>query len=121
MAIKIAGEEARLATTAEIIAGLGNYVAIGATRVLGTANIHPVKILYILNRTDADLWFSYDGVTDHFPIAAGSFLIKDYSTNKDTNALTACLQQGDSLWVKPLVAGVFPTVGNVYFSSDYID
>lgn len=104
--LKIRTEACKTLAFGSIVAG---YTAVGTP--VGEAS----QIVHIQNHTDAMLWFSYDGVIDHFPLAAGSFLVLDITTNKD-NAQGYFLQKGTSLYVKRL--GI-PTSGSVYFTSYY--
>lgn len=90
--------------------GIGvNYAAIGT----GFAN--QSHILWIQNLTDANLWFSLNGVDDHFPVAGGSFMLLDVTSNKsnDTGFFIAI---GTIVYVKRLGT---PTVGSVYVTTFY--
>ena len=83
---------------------------------VGTALNFPSRQVFIQNFTDAPLMFSFDGVHDHFPLPAGSFLLDDVSSNKtlDTGYFFA---KGDRLYVRSM--GAAPTTNAVWFSSLY--
>lgn len=82
---------------------------------VGTAVAHPIRQYIIQNLTDATVWFSLDGVNDHFPLPANGLLINDIATNQ-TFGQGFFLSEGDRLYVKQLGT---PTTGSVYFSVAY--
>ncbi len=89
------------------------FGAIGAGYgAIGTAFLHPSRLLLIDNLTDADLQFSLDGVNDHFVLAAMSGKVFDITANKvrDDGYFIA---QGTIVSVQQI--GV-PTSGTVYVS-----
>lgn len=60
--------------------------AVGATYgAVGTATIDHTRLCRIVSTLDADVYISINGTTDHMRIAAGSFVLYDYSTNKIQN------------------------------------
>ena len=83
--------------------------------LVGSLITNPAQIVFIQNLTDALLWFSFDGVIDHFPLAAGGFLLVDVTTNKD-NVQGYFLQALTGLYVKQLAV---PSAGAVYFTTFY--
>lgn len=83
-----------------------NYAAIG------TASTDSSRMLLVQNLADATLMFSTDGVDDHFPLAANSFLLLDIASNRTANAQAFYLPQGTIMRVKHI--GVAPTAGTVY-------
>jgi hypothetical protein len=48
---------------------------------LGAAYTHNVRILKIINNTDADMYFSFDGTTINDFIPGGGFSLYDFTTN----------------------------------------
>ena len=82
---------------------------------IGTAMTEPVRIFLIQNLTNAILWFSFDGVNNHFPLAANGYMLLDVTANKsqDTGIYFA---EGDRLYVKELDT---PTSGSVYLTTFY--
>ena len=82
---------------------------------VGTALSHAARMIVIQNLTDASLYFSFDGVNDHIPLASTSYLVLDISANKTVES-GFFMAEGDKLYVKQIGA---PTAGNVYFTSFY--
>lgn len=82
---------------------------------IGTEISNPVRILRIQNLTDAILWFSYDGINDHEPLAANSFLLLDITANK-TREQGYFLAEGTRIYVKKIGT---PTEGAVYVTVYY--
>lgn len=90
------------------------FAAIGALYAgVGTALGRPARIIYILNVTDEDLMFSFDGINDHFVVAENGFLLLDISANK-TIETGFFLAEGQRLYVRELVS---PAAGDVWFST----
>ncbi len=59
------------------------FGSIGASYLpLGTPFTHPVRVLKILNTTNADMLISTDAVSDYDYIPAGSFVLYDISANE---------------------------------------
>lgn len=95
------------------------FGAIGAGYMgIGTAIEHPARQIKIDNLTDASLYFSINGIDDHFVLPADGFLILDITANQTMVGAGFFLGQGSRLYVKQL--GV-PTQGAVYFSVIYAD
>lgn len=60
----------------------------------------PVRMFRLVNATDGDLFFSLDGVNDHFFVPASSFVLYDLCTNKVDSATTFALQTGGQWYIK---------------------
>lgn len=105
-AIRLTPESARSLAFGSIAAG---YTGVG------TAISNPVRILHIQNLTDAVLMFSYDGVNDHFPLAASGYLLLDITANKSSTQ-GYYLAEGTRLYVKRLSV---PSSGSVYVTVYY--
>lgn len=82
-------------------------------QVLGTTLNYPTKIIRLLNNGTTDVTVSWDGITDHDYLPAGSFLLLDVSTNKETSQVFT-ISKGTQFLVKG-TAGT----GNIYLSSYY--
>lgn len=82
---------------------------------IGTAVTNSLFGIYITNRTNADLMFSLDGVTDNFMVGSQGFILLDISSNKGSGG-GLYLSQGERIYVKEI--GI-PTTGTVYFSAFY--
>ncbi|HET9433056.1 MAG TPA: hypothetical protein VFO37_04830 [Chitinophagaceae bacterium] len=88
------------------------FGVIGATYTqMGAVFGGPVRILYIANDSDADVYFSLDGVVDHFRVKANSFRLLDLKTN-DIFANT-----GQAIYQRR-VSGA-PTTGLVWVEAAY--
>lgn len=86
-----------------------------AYSAIGTGLEHPSRILFVQNLTDETLMFSFDGVNDHFPLAATAFVLLDITANR--TLIQGCfLSQGQVLYVKRIGT---PTSGNVYVTTFY--
>lgn len=48
---------------------------------LGTPFAHSMRLIKIINTSNADIIVSYDGVTDNDYVPAGGFTLYDYSSN----------------------------------------
>lgn len=93
------------------------FAATGATYVgVGTALNTPVRIVHILNTTDALMSFSWDGLVDHFVLPAGGYMVIDLTTNQGNNGGGFFLPGSKRLYVKRI--GV-PGSGSIYFSLVY--
>jgi hypothetical protein len=93
--------------------GIGaNYAAVG------TAAPNPIRIIKISNDTDADLLVSFNGVADHDFVAAGSFVLYDYGSNKADPA--GYLEQPAQTTVYVKEAAGAATVGSVYITMVYV-
>lgn len=91
------------------------YVAEGSITnsytAAGSAFTAPVRMFRLVNPTDGDIFFSLDGVHDHFFVPANSFVLYDLCTNKVANATTFALQTGGQWYVKystnPSTKGIY--------------
>lgn len=92
------------------------YGSIGASYMgIGSAFSNPIRIIFIQNLTNGTLLFSFDGVTDHFPLAASGFLLLDVTANK-TREQGYYIAEGTRLYVKESDT---PSSGSVYVTSFY--
>ena len=79
---------------------------------VGTSLNNGARQLLVQNLTDATLMFSFDGVNDHFPLLANSYIIIDVTTNKVTND-GWFITKNTRMNVKRIGT---PTTGSVYIS-----
>lgn len=77
---------------------------------------HEIRIYTILNRTDADLLFSLDGINPFILIPNGQSYTEDLSSNQALSAGFA-LPAGTRLYIAH--NGVAPTSGSVYWTICY--
>lgn len=110
----MAGQEIRL--QCEEVRVLPFTSISGAYMGVGTPIDHPARLMWINNLTDGALMCSFDGVTDHFPLPANSFLILDITSNK-TVSQGFYIAEGTRLYVREL--GSAPTMGEVYLTVFY--
>ena len=90
------------------------FGSIGASYAkIGTNFDHSIRIIKIVNLTDAALIFSYDGIVDHEIVPAGGFTLYDFCTNQELNS-GFYLSIGTAVYVKQ--SGI-PTSGAVYVCS----
>lgn len=87
----------------------------GAYMGIGTPIDHAARIVFIQNLTDATLMFSLDGVNDHFPLPASSFLLLDVTANK-TVSQGFYIGEGTRFYVEELDV---PSMGSVYVTVFY--
>lgn len=93
-----------------------NAASIGSAYMgIDTPLENPARMIHVVNNTDADLMFSWNGVIDHFMLPEGGFLLLDIVSNK-TISDGFYIAQGSRLYVKEIGN---PTTGAVYFSVMY--
>lgn len=76
----------------------------GIYTAIGTPFLHAIRMVRIVNTTNADVFISYDGSTDHDIVPQGGFVLYDYGTNKAENAGILEQAKGTQPWVR-LVSG----------------
>lgn len=81
---------------------------------LGSAFANPIRIFHIVNTSDVLLTFSFDGVTDHFVVAANSFILLDVTSNSTISGQSFHVAQGTRIYVKGA-----PSLGTVYLAAFY--
>jgi len=86
------------------------------TGIGGSMN-KPIRIFFLQNLTDVNLFFSFNGIDDHFPLPANGFILLDITSNK-TISQGFFLAEGQRIYVKQI--GV-PTTGSVYLTTFYGD
>lgn len=85
---------------------------------VGTALANISRMIHVTNLTDADLYFSFNGRTDHVILpASGGFFVYDVNANRDTNEEGWYLTPGTQPSVRQ-VSGA-PSSGSVYVSIFY--
>jgi hypothetical protein len=83
----------------------------GTYAVVGTPFIFPVKLICFTNNTDGDVFFSEDGTTNQLFIAASSFKLFDFTTNRNALQPVWAIPKGTQFYVKQSTA---PSKGAVY-------
>lgn len=89
-------------------------IGAGFTAVGGQLE-HSARIVRIQNLTNAELIFSYNGLTDNEILPAGSFLVLDVTANKSLNDIYV-LATGSTIYARQ---SAVPTSGAVYVSIYY--
>lgn len=94
------------------------FGSVGASySAIGTPLDHPGRIVLFQNATNQPIYISWDGIDDHFYLAAESFILFDFGTNRGGNASELAVSQGTQFYTKH--AGSAPTDGLVAVSSLY--
>ncbi|MFP3859214.1 MAG: hypothetical protein ACLFUW_00180 [Bacteroidales bacterium] len=88
----------------------------GSYTALGSAIIDHARIVRIVNATNDQAYLSLDGSTDHIRMAANSFYLLDFSTNKVRDD-GLFLPVGTTFYVKH--TGSAPTSGNLWIEICY--
>lgn len=88
------------------------FGGIGAAyAAVGAALTEPCRIFCLTNLTDVDVYFSLDGVTDHFIVPSNSFKLIDITANKVRDE-GFFISEGTVFYIVR-VAGA-PTTGSAY-------
>ena len=94
------------------------FGSIGAAYAgIGSPITNPARWFMLQNFTDAAMMISMDGVNDHFPINATSYVIMDVASNKSVNGGVFMIAAGTRFYVKQLSGAA--GVGSVYLSVFY--
>jgi len=81
-------------------------VITGSYTKFGIQFAHAMRVLHFINDTNGTYMFSFDGVTDNFPLVTDSFNLYDLTSDQDANEAFR-YESGTQLWIKSLIA---PTV-----------
>jgi hypothetical protein len=104
--------------TAEPLRSLAYTDISSSYAAVGSGLAYPSPLYAIQNQTDADITWSWDGVTDMgFLPANGGHIILDISTNRDDYQTQFVVGQGIVLYV--VAYSTTPTLGSVYVTSLY--
>ena len=72
----------------------------GTYATVGTPFSFPVKLICFTNNTDGDMFFSEDGTNNHLFIAASSFKLFDFTTNRNALQPVWAIPKGTQFYVK---------------------
>lgn len=89
----------------------GSISATYTAGAIGTAFTHPVRLLKIINNTNADVIFSFDGTNDNDFIPAGGFSLYDGNTNKNLPDSRWVFQPNTTVYARSTGS---PSTGAVY-------
>ena len=91
------------------------FGAIGlAFTAVGAVYTNPIRLLSIKNDTDADMYFSYDGVTVQEYIPAQTGMVLDFTSNSGATVYPL-MASGTTIYVAQVLAA--PTSGIVAVSA----
>ncbi len=100
----------------EILKSLA-YTSITTSYVaVGSAYSNPIRIMTLVNNTDADMIFSLDGINAHFFVPKSSFRLYDFATNRLNVDQIFAVQTGTQVYVK---YSSMPGSGSVYVEGIY--
>lgn len=83
---------------------------------LGLPLSNPSRMIMIQNYMDQAVMISFDGITDHIPVASNGFVLLDITANKTVNQ-GFYIAEGTRFYVKELSTP--PASGSVYLSTFY--
>lgn len=101
----------------EAIRQAGFATLSAAYAAVGTPFTNPIRSVKIVNTTNADIFVSYDGVTDQDIIPTGSFALYDYCSNLAMPAGRLEQPLGTQVWAREVSADA--TSGSVYVIAMY--
>lgn len=94
------------------------YTSIGSGyTAIGTAFLHPARIICINNQTNVAVIFSYDGANDNELVASGGVLVLNFTENK-VRSEGAFMAENTTVYAKQGPAGA-PGSGSVYVTVYY--
>lgn len=67
-----------------------------------------MRVLHFVNDSNGIYMFSFDGITDNFPLVGNSFNLYDLTSDEDSNEEFR-YESGTQLWIKFLVAPTIQT------------
>ncbi len=107
LAIKLLPEAVRSLAFGSIS---GTYMGVG------TPLSNPSRLILFQNFTDEAVMVSFDGITDHMPVAANGFVLLDITANK-TVSQGFYIAEGTRFYIKQESSA--PSSGNFYISTFY--
>lgn len=88
----------------------------GSYTQVGVPLTEPSHLLIFQNFTNDSVWFSWDGINDHIPLAASSSFTFDITANHTEQGGAFFASFGQKFYVKQLGT---PSMGSVYITSFY--
>ena len=92
-------------------------ITIGPTTF--TTFTHPIRGLSVVNGTNQLIIISYDGVTDHDVLPAGSGRVWDFTANSNIQTDAPFFPIGNGVYARYPAGGTQPTTGSVYAIAFY--
>ncbi len=105
LAIRFLPETLRSLAAASIS---GTYMGIGS------GFIHPIRLMVLINDTDALLTYSWDGIDDHLVLPSHDQIVFDVTSNKSQVGGVLSFAAGTRIYVKGA-----PSTGSTYLSAFY--
>ena len=84
----------------------------------GTPTAHAWRTIRVVNTSDGDMAISFDGTNSNIVVPAGSFVLYDFTANKENTAFGFFLAKNTQIYIKYLTA---PTKLSVYVEGVYGD
>lgn len=98
------------------------YLAFGGITVayaaVGTPTANPARILLLQNLTEQPLWWSFNGIDDHFPMPSHGYFVLDIASNK-TLSQGFFLAEGQQLYVRAFSVPEEPLTGAACYTAFY--
>lgn len=86
--------------------------------LLGTLD-HPSRVLYFSNQTDKLLYFSFDGINDHFSLPFSGYFVLDTSSNRTGPTEQIFFPQEQRIYVRCDAGPGVPTAGTANVTTFY--
>lgn len=99
----------------DALRSLGFASISGTYAAVGTPFAHAMRVIRIINATNGDMFFSFDGTTNNLFLPSNSFVLYDISSDDDPTDQFR-LSKGTQMYVKQSTA---PTSGSVYIETIY--
>lgn len=84
---------------------------------IGGSFANPARLINVTNLTDSNILISFDGITDHTIVAAGSFFLYDYCSNKSDSG--GIFEQPERTQIYAKAESSLPTTGKLYVTVIY--
>lgn len=88
----------------------------GSYTALGSPFAHPVRIIRIINNTNTDVFISLDGTNNNMYLPAGTFVLYDFTTNRELISPYFVIPNGTQLYIK---YNTSPASGSVFVETIY--
>jgi hypothetical protein len=88
----------------------------GTYATIGAETSHLMRIIHVVNQTNANIFVSFDGFTDNIFVPAGSFVLYDFESDAKAS-YDFVLQLNTQMYVRSVTT--IPTTGSVYIMCIY--
>jgi hypothetical protein len=83
----------------------------------GTPYLNQIRIIRIINTSNADVFISFDGTNDDIIVPSDGFVLYDYGANANFPAGILAQSKNTQVWIKLVSADA--TSGSVYLETVY--